>query len=345
MANAETRPVNKAIKQANKGDDMRKNVTFKSQGDAIYGHLYLPDDANPQKRSPAIVVAGPMANVKEQTAGAFAKALAAKGFVALVFDYRTFGESEGQPRQYENPVAKAEDVQNAISFLAAHENVDGQRIGALGICAGSSWIADVLQSDRRVKAFGSVSAHFSLREATATNPFATDEQRRAMYAASNAARQRYFETGVAEPDDMLIPDMTEEPPAEAGVFVAENYDYYFRRDWPRYSNRMVPFSFEQLARSHALDYAGQITCPYLGVVGELAFTRSFTERFIAAKTQGVAAIEIIEGGTHIRTYGKPEYVAQGVDALSAFFEQHLDVGTQVPNTPQIATTPSRVVSR
>ena len=157
---------------------MNKNpVTFKSGGVNIAGNLYCPDDFTASKRYPAIVAAGPMATVKEQAAGVFAKALSEKGFIALAFDYRTYGESEGEPRQYENPVNKTEDIQNAISFLSAHENVDSEGIGALGVCASSSYIATALASDRRVKAFGTVSAFFSLREFCLTNPFVTDEQR------------------------------------------------------------------------------------------------------------------------------------------------------------------------
>jgi len=264
--------------------------------------------------------------VKEQAAGVFAKALSEKGFIALAFDYRTYGESEGEPRQYENPVDKTEDIQNAISFLSAHENVDSEGIGALGVCASSSYIATALASDRRVKAFGTVSAFFSLREFCLTNPFVTDEQRNQMFTASNAARQRYFETGVAEPDDMIMPDMTEDPGEEAGQLARDVYDYYFLRVaecWPNYSNHFLPFSFEQLVRSHALDYADLIVVPYLGVVGSEAVTRPYTERFVEAKTQGSNEIKVIEGAYHVQAYDRPEYVSQAVGALSRFFQQHL----------------------
>jgi fermentation-respiration switch protein FrsA (DUF1100 family) len=305
---------------------MKLDVNFKSNGDKIAAHLYLPEGADPSKQYPAIVIGGPLGTVKEQTQGLFAEALASKGFITLAFDYRTFGDSEGQPRQYENPVNKTEDVQNAISFLSAHENVDANRIGALGICASSSYIAPAVSSDRRVKAFATVSAHFSLREFFLENPWYPPETLEKMYAASSASRQRYFETGESEPDDMIMPDMGAEPPAEAGHLAGHVYDYYFKRVpecWPNYSNHFVPFSFEQLVRSHALDYAGQIPVPYLGVVGSDAVTRPFTERFIEAKTQGTAQIKIIEGAHHIPAYDRPEYVGQAVDSLSQFFDENL----------------------
>jgi fermentation-respiration switch protein FrsA (DUF1100 family) len=304
----------------------QNSVSFVSAGSKIVGNLYCPDDFDANKQYPAVVVGGPLATVKEQAGGVFAEALAKKGFVTLAFDYRMYGESEGEPRQYENPVYKTEDIQNAISFLSAHENVDSDGIGALGVCASSSYIATALASDRRVKAFGTVSAYFSLREFCLSNPFVTDEQRNQMFTASNVARQRYFETGVAEPDDMIMPDMTEEPGEEAPQIARDVYDYYFVRVakcWPNYSNHFVPFSFEQLVRSHALEHADMIFVPYLGVVGSEAVTRPYTERFVEAKTQGPNEIKVIEGAYHVQAYDRPEYVSQAIDALNSFFRKHL----------------------
>ena len=301
----------------------RKDIAFQSSGDKIAGHVYYPGDFSPSKQHPAIVTAGPLATVKEQASGVFAKELAEKGFVTLAFDYRRYGESEGFPRQYEDPASKTEDVKNAVSFLSSHENVDSERIGALGICASSSYIAASLTSDRRVKAFGTVSAHFSLREFFTENPMVTDEVLEQLLAVSNAARQRYYEAGVAEPDAMIWPDMTED---EESPLDPDIYDYYFRRRaecWPNFSNHLVPFSFEQLIRSHALDYANQIVIPYIGVVGSDAVTRPYTERFIEAKTAGSNEIKIVEGSQHIQTYDRPEQVSQSVQALNQFFQRHL----------------------
>ena len=61
--------------------DMRKNATFNSNGDAIKGHLYLPNYADHQEGHPAVVVGGPIATVEEQSAGVFANQSAPpKGF-------------------------------------------------------------------------------------------------------------------------------------------------------------------------------------------------------------------------------------------------------------------------
>src|SRR6188768_565061 len=96
-------------------------VTFDSAGDSVVGDLHLPDD---DARTGAVVLLGPLTSVKEQATGNYARALARRGWIALSFDPRYFGESGGQPRQLESPPAKIEDVHSAITFLHTHPRVD-----------------------------------------------------------------------------------------------------------------------------------------------------------------------------------------------------------------------------
>jgi fermentation-respiration switch protein FrsA (DUF1100 family) len=63
---------------------MRSNVTFKSNGLKIAGHLYLPDEYKEGEKRPAIVVGHPCGGVKEQTAGLYAKKLSEKGFATAL---------------------------------------------------------------------------------------------------------------------------------------------------------------------------------------------------------------------------------------------------------------------
>ena len=84
----------------------KNTVEFYSDGLKLVGNLYCPEDFNSEKTYPAVVVGGPMATVKEQAPGVFAEQLAGRGYLALAFDYRYYGESEGEPRFYENPSAK-----------------------------------------------------------------------------------------------------------------------------------------------------------------------------------------------------------------------------------------------
>jgi len=77
-----------------------------------------------------------MTGVKEQVAGQYAERIAKDGYVTLVLDHRHFGESEGDPRQHEDPAKKMEDFKNAISFLSSLKGIDRERIGVCGISMG-----------------------------------------------------------------------------------------------------------------------------------------------------------------------------------------------------------------
>lgn len=54
---------------------MRKSVTFQSNGLALKGDLYVPDDYRAGQKLPAVVVSHPFGGVKEQTAGLYAQKL------------------------------------------------------------------------------------------------------------------------------------------------------------------------------------------------------------------------------------------------------------------------------
>src|SRR5690606_14413514 len=54
------------------------------------------------------------------------------GYSILVFDYRGFGESEGE-RGWVRPAWQLEDIMNAVTYLTTRPDVDPNRIGAYGM--------------------------------------------------------------------------------------------------------------------------------------------------------------------------------------------------------------------
>jgi hypothetical protein len=62
----------------------------------------------------------------------FAEAFAADGFVVLLHDHRTFGASDGAPRQDVDPWQQIADWRRAVSFLESRSQVDAGRIGLWG---------------------------------------------------------------------------------------------------------------------------------------------------------------------------------------------------------------------
>lgn len=82
-------------------------------------------------------MAHPGGGVKEQTAGLYARKLAEEGLLTIAFDASYQGESTGEPRQLENPYIGTEDVRTVVDYLTTLPYIDPDRIGGMGICAGT----------------------------------------------------------------------------------------------------------------------------------------------------------------------------------------------------------------
>lgn len=62
----------------------------------------------------------------------YAEAFVRAGYIVTVFDYRYFGESEGEPRQLLDIGKQHEDWRNALAYTRAKEGVDRRCIVAWG---------------------------------------------------------------------------------------------------------------------------------------------------------------------------------------------------------------------
>jgi fermentation-respiration switch protein FrsA (DUF1100 family) len=131
---------------------MRRDVTFTSQGLQCAGWLYVPDDLGSGERRPAIVMAHGFSAVKEMYLANFAEKFVAAGFVTLVFDYRYFGDSEGEPRGHLIPSEQLEDYHNAITWVSLQPEVDAARIGVWGSSYSGGHVLHLAAFDKRIKA-------------------------------------------------------------------------------------------------------------------------------------------------------------------------------------------------
>src|SRR5215467_12007215 len=114
---------------------MRQAVTFYSEGCKLSGDLYLPEGLRLQERRAGIVLCHGYTGVKDLYLPDNARVLNAAGYVALTFDYKGWGASEG-PRSRLAPYSRAADVQAALTFLGLQPNVDAARLGIYGTSYG-----------------------------------------------------------------------------------------------------------------------------------------------------------------------------------------------------------------
>jgi uncharacterized protein len=130
----------------------RKDVTFTSQGLKCAAWYYVPSGLKDGEKRPAIVMAHGFSAVKEMYLDGFAKRFAEAGMVVLVFDYRYFGASEGEPRAQLIYHEQLQDYRNAISWVSTQKEVDGTRIGIWGTSYSGGHVMHLGAYDKRVKA-------------------------------------------------------------------------------------------------------------------------------------------------------------------------------------------------
>jgi len=128
----------------------REDVSFYSEGRRLSGHVYSPDGGTESERRPTIVLAHGFTGVKELILPEYAERFAAEGWIALTFDYRGFGTSEGQRGRLLAP-DQAEDIRNAVTYARTRSDVDPDRIGLWGTSYGCGLVVHAAALDERVK--------------------------------------------------------------------------------------------------------------------------------------------------------------------------------------------------
>lgn len=289
---------------------MKTKVTFMYLGSNVVGNLFTPQNYENGGKLPAIIVVGPATSVKEQVAGTYAEKLAEKGFIALAFDHRSYGESDGEPRSTEDIFSKSEDIRSAVSFMRSLEQVDKDRIGALGICAGAGYLVQTAAGEKRIKAVATVSGTLTLKGVVAA---AGGE---ATLKMAGQARQLYDETGQVT----YVPPIAE-PPAESNQFVREAYDYYVgnQDQYPTWQNQIDVSSLANLAALDIPTIVSNLTpTPVFFIAGSSAVTGPLSQ---TAYDNAKEPKELfwVDGATHMSMYHNEEHINQATEKLDGFF--------------------------
>lgn len=102
---------------------------FTSKGVRCSGDLYLPGGVY---RPPAVVMAHGFGAERAFGLPPYAERFAERGLATYLFDYRGFGDSEGEPRNYVDPRRHLDDWQAAVAHVRALHEVDGSRLALWG---------------------------------------------------------------------------------------------------------------------------------------------------------------------------------------------------------------------
>ncbi|MFI8971494.1 alpha/beta hydrolase [Nocardia asteroides] len=127
---------------------MGTEVSFDVRGTRCAGRLVLPAGTDPVA---CVVLCHGFSGTMDRLLD-YADRFARAGFAALVFDYRSFGESDGEPRQVPTIGGQLDDLRGAVAFVRDHPRVDPDRIALWGNSLGGAHAVTVAADDPRITA-------------------------------------------------------------------------------------------------------------------------------------------------------------------------------------------------
>jgi fermentation-respiration switch protein FrsA (DUF1100 family) len=123
----------------------RQDIQFISEGFKCAGWFFK---ASGMDKAPCVILAHGFCGVREMRLDAYAEAFAGAGFHALVFDYRHFGDSEGEPRQILDIKKQHQDWRAAIRFAKGLHGVDSHRIALWGTSFSGGHVLEIAAADQ-----------------------------------------------------------------------------------------------------------------------------------------------------------------------------------------------------
>lgn len=308
-----------------------KRVVFESHGHRLVGDLYLPDEYQPGDRLPAVIVTGAWTTVKEQMPRRHAIEMADRGYAALAFDFRNWGQSEGEQRQLEDPELKTQDIIAAAEFLASLPEVDPGRIGGLGVCASAGYMADATARSERIRSVALVAPWFH-NEEIVDAVYGGRETVDSLIATSRDADQAFEDTGTV----VSVPAAGE----SGSNAIMQGAPYYIDRDRgliPEYVNRFNLASWEPWLTYDSVAIADKLAGTPVHIVHSEAAAipqgaRAFFER-LGGSSKSESWLDDV---TQFDFYDDESAIAQWGETVEEFFTESLGV----PERPTREATPA-----
>ena len=124
-----------------------ESVRFVSSGQRILATVY----GRSADRAPVVLICAGFSGTQDTPSIiAAAETFAAQGWLAMTFDYRSFGQSDGEPRQVVSVPRQLDDIHAAIAYLRSRPDVDPDRVSLWGSSLGGGHVVTVAAGDTRI---------------------------------------------------------------------------------------------------------------------------------------------------------------------------------------------------
>lgn len=298
------------------------NVEFTSEGDRLAAIWRTPETPGPYR---AIVQGPGWLGLKDAKLYVrYHEALVAAGFAVLIFDYRGFGDSEGD-RGILSPARQLQDLVNAVTYLTTRDDVIADAIGVFGTGGTGGGNAVLLAGvDPRVRA-----AVSQVPVADGTDWLHRMRQEHewlAFLACLDEDRRLRVTTGAGR----LV-----HPREEIMVPTPERRATTIKADVDDRIPSAIPLSCaEEILAYRPIDAAARLTTPLLviGVEGDATTPTDHAEALYAA-AKGPKQLIMQRHTTHYAAYDR--YWAQTTPRIVDWLDRHVQ-----PSHVDIRTTDS-----
>ena len=289
-----------------------EKVRFSVDSTELVGDLYSPNTQGPH---PAVAIIGPMTYQKEQAPTQYAQRLADQGFIALAYDSRYRGESGGEPRAWENPEHKVEDLKAAVAYLQSRDDVDATQVSILAICQGSSIAFRAAAELDGVHALATVAGHY--RDHEGDIEWLTEESFAARKARGETAKAKFKQTG--EVDYVKGVDETDLDVGMPGDFVWVWYQPWADRG--QWENRYAVMSDADLLSYESISAAKSLTTAWLMIHGDYCFLPCAARRHMDAVPESTPTKTIWNDTSHLAYYDQPEAIESAMSEIVTWFRR------------------------
>lgn len=140
-------------------DPAATTVHFEVHGVDVVGHLTAAPSSRGAEPKPVIVMAHGLGLLQSSGLRPYVERFAGAGYPVLTFDYRTFGESSGEPRQLIDPAMQLEDWRAAIAYVRHHGWAGPDRVVLWGSSLSGGHVLALGAEDSRLGAIVSQVPH------------------------------------------------------------------------------------------------------------------------------------------------------------------------------------------
>ncbi|MDD5224728.1 MAG: alpha/beta fold hydrolase [bacterium] len=237
----------------------RLDRDFRSHGLKCAGWLFLPEGVT---KPPVVIMAHGIAAERTFRLPAFAEKFTARGLACFVFDYRNFGDSEGEPRQLVSPDRHLRDWRAAIACVRRFKDINPERIALWGSSFSGGHVLAIASETPGLSAVvaqvpfvdGAALARLAPRsfQIEATLKGLRDLGRAMTF------RPPYCVPVVAEPGEFALMNTPESKPGYLALVPPGS----------KWKNEVPARIFLEMPRYRPALHADKITCPVLLVIAE-----------------------------------------------------------------------------